>query len=187
MGMDVYIDGELTVPAAKVPEAGNRLLAAAAEKVDAPDLDEEEIGGDVFKLAEALLNRLEVTKESNGDLTFGLEDSCRHEEDDQWIIEALAPVMEDGAFYMSADDYRWQWQIESGEFSEVSGEIIYDHDSKAVPTINKIIELMYPGGKPLQVEGSDAVSTLYEIENLLRETGYGPQAGMAELDRLAEV
>jgi hypothetical protein len=186
MGMDVYIDGELTVPAAKLPEAKKLLLAAivtekGGEIVEDPD------GIDFLTLAEQMLESFGVQKEDNGDITFGVEYSIRREEYDQWIFEALAPVIDDGEFYMSGDDYKWKWMVKDGEFGQADGEIVYDRNTRLEPTIEKIIELMYPGGKPLQAEGSDAISTLNEIENLLRENGFGPQAGMTELDRMAEV
>jgi len=191
MGMDVFIDGELTVPAAKLPEAMKLLLAAAAAKGNADTYDEAEVGDDVVKLAEALLERIGVERGDNGDMVFGLEDSCRHEENDQWVIEALAPVMENGEFYMSGDDYRWKWVVEDGEFSEVSGATVYDHDEALGPTVEKIVALVYPadrGGLPFfSNDRSDYEDVLSKIENLLRETGYGPQAGKNELERLAAI
>jgi len=91
------------------------------------------------------------------------------------------------------------WEIKDGKFREVSAEMIYDHDENAVPTIEKLIGIIYPAGKPASAdayyaggcivssEHSACLSLIEEIENLLRETSYGPQAGMNELDRLAEV
>jgi len=197
MGMDVYIDGELTIPAAKVPEAGKLLLAATAATSAYDDEEIAEIGVTVFKLVEFLLESIEVEQGDDGSLMFGLEYSCRRYDDDQWIFEALAPVIDDGEFQMSGDEYRWMWEIKGGEFREVTAELVYDHDGRAEPLIEKLVELMYPehlNGNPITLspEGfsgkvAEFEAVLWKIENLLRETGYGPQAGKNELDRLAEV
>jgi len=204
MGMDVYIEGELTIPASKVLKARDLLLAALAkpnwgygqnEPWTPGEHDIYETPEEIVGLIEGRLERIGIELCDDNSIEFGLEDSTRHEEYDQWLFEALAPVIDDGVFYLSGDEYRWIWEIKNGKFREINGEMIFDHDEKAVPTIAKIISLVYCEGKPLstcypqdEVMRMDALErAIYEIENLLRETGYGPQAGKNELDRLAEV
>ena len=202
MGMDVYIDGELTIPASKVLEARDLFLKVLAKggcnyaHNDEPwtpgEHDTYETPKEIVGLIKGKLERFGIELCDDGSIEFRLEDSStRHEEYDQWIFEILAPVIEDGQFSMSGDEYHWMWVIEGGEFSESHGEIVYDHDSKATPTIEKIIEMIYPhDGKPLSATCDDPNMfnlVINNIENLLRETGYGPQAGKNELDRLSEV
>lgn len=208
--MDVCIEGELTIPATKVLEAGKLLLEAISEKAELVPacippkyVKQIETPKGILELLEESFERFEVVLETNGSLTFSMEDCCRHEEYDQWIFEALAPVIDDGEFCMSGDEYQWKWMIEGGELSESSGEMIFDHDSKAVPLIEELVALVYPEhlkGLPFAADpdhrdscdcqsySQTAYSDLVDrIENLLRVTGYGPQAGKTELDRLAEV
>jgi hypothetical protein len=195
MGMDVYVDGTLTIPSSKVLEAGQLLLAAVLERDAIPEGQEKthqayegvKTPEGVLKLIERKLERFGVTLENDGSLEFGMDDSCRHEEYDQWLFEALAPAFADGEFYMSGDDYRWKWVIEDGEFYEQTGETLYDYDREATPTIEKLVVIIYPNGKPITATPCDPAYVLAKVENLLREAGYGPQAGMNELDRLAQV
>lgn len=211
MGMDVYVDGELTISATKVVEARDLFLKVLAEGEKDFFLDKEwlkqkwirepwvpdeddpvETPEEFVLLLEEKFDRFGVDLEDNGSLTFGMGDSCRHEEYDQWIFVALEDVINDGEFCFSSDGCQWKWVIESGVLSESSGETVYDHDEKAAPTIDKIVALIYPNDEPIGSVGNELGRGEYElvieqIENLLRETGYGPQAGMNELERLAEV
>jgi hypothetical protein len=198
MGMNVFIDGELVIQSDKVLEAGKLLLQAIAGK---DELDPEYLPScyaqkiktpkGIVGILEKKMEAFQVHLEPDGRLTFGLEDSTRREEQDQWIFEALAPAFDDGSFHMSADDSLWLWDIKDGEFSVICGEIVYDHDDKAVPTITKILGLIYRDGKPLSSilnwGSPEFEEVMNKIETLLRETGYGPQAGMSELERLSEV
>jgi len=206
MGMDVYIDGELTIPASKLTEARDLLLATMATPHGYANTQDPWVPGphdtfetpeQIFGLIEGRLERIGAEQESDGSIVFGLEDSTRHEDYDEWLFEALAPAFEDGEFYLRGDEYHWKWVIEDGEFGTVDGQITFSHDENAVPTINALIELMYPEhlkGNPITLspEGfsgkvAEFEEVLWKIENLLREGGYGPQAGKNELDRLAEI
>ena len=210
MGMDVYADGELTIPATKVAEARDLFLKVLAEGEKnlfldpkwlkqrwirepwAPDEDDPvETPEEFVLLLEEKFDRFGVGLEDDGRLTFCLGGSCRHEENDQWIFVALEDLIDDGEFCFSGDGYQWKWVVEGGVLSESSGETVYDHDEKAVPTIEKIVTLVYPDGlegKPItSMPDADLEWVVGMIENLLRESGYGPQAGKNELDRLAEV
>lgn len=205
MGMDVFINGELTIQASKVLEAGKLLLEAIYTRNSGcgdygADVAEDDAHRyhewvktpkGIGALLEDKMESFDVSLEDDGSLTFGVEFSTRHEEYDQWVFEALAPVIDDGEFCMSGDDYHWKWVIENGELSESHGETVYDHDSKAAPLIEKVVALIYPEGlkgKPIaSLDTPDYEWVVSMIENLLRETGYGPQAGMNELERLANL
>jgi len=201
MGTDVYIDGTLIIPSGKVLEAGKLLLQVIADK---DELDPEHLPPEyaeqiktpkgLLALLESRLIAFEVELGDDGSLSFAVEDCTRHEDSDEWLFENLAPVFDDGELYMSADDYKWMWEIVGGVFRVVNAETVYDHDYKAVPTIEKLVAIIYPehaDGKPLSaiLDSADPEyeSVVDKIENLLRETGYGPQAGMNGLERLSEV
>jgi hypothetical protein len=208
MGMDVYVSGELIIPANKVTEARDlflKMLAEGSKSVfadqpwsgkwhrepwtpDDPCVTPEEF----VSVLEDKFDRFGVELEASGDLTFGMSNSTRHEEEDLWIFEALAPVIDDGEFCMEGEGYHWKWVVENGELSEHEANTVFDHDENAVPTIAKIVTLIYPDGKPIGSAGHELGLGEYElvieeIENLLRETGYGPQAGKTELERMADV
>ena len=197
MGTDVYIDGELTIPEDKVLAAGKLLLQAISDEdeVDLVDLDPEDhqkilTPKGILTLLNERMRSFEVELRPGHGLVFGVDDSTRREEEDRWVFEGLAPLFDDGEFYMSAEDYKWMWEIEDGVFSEISAESVYGHDENAVPTIEKLVAIIYPNGKPIGSPGNELGRGEYEqiieqIENLLRETGYGPQAGMNGLERLA--
>jgi len=204
MGTDVYIDGELTIPESKVLEAGTLLLEAIGHQDELapeylpPDYHQKILTPDgILGLLNERMTAFEVELRPAFGLVFGVDDCTRREDEDQWVFKALAPAFDNGELYMSADDYKWMWVIENGEFREVNAETVYDHDENAVPTIEKLVALIYPaalGGRPItavppeeRLPESDDSDALFLIENLLRMNGYGPQAGMSELDRLAEV
>jgi len=201
MGVDVYINGELTIPADKVMEAGTLLLKALVEKKvdlhehdDPDDPDTFETPKKVASLIEAHLGRFKVELDDVGNIIFYQHDSVRHEDEDWWIFEALAPVIGDGEFYMQGDDSRWRWVVENGALSEDFGETLYGQDVEAVTLAQKIIDIVYPphlGGRPVtavyDVADGEYEAIVEKIENTIRESGFGPQAGKTELDRLAEV
>lgn len=76
-----------------------------------------------------------------------------------------------------------------GKFENVYGTVVYGIDAKAPDVIDEIVKLLYLDGKPItsELHGSDASGTLDAIENLIREAGFGPQAGLTELERMAAV
>ena len=75
----------------------------------------------------------------------------------------------------------------------------YGNDVRAPNILNAIIKVIYPDGKPVSAsedcaggcivspEHSACLSLIEEIENLIREGGFGPQVGKNELERLADV
>lgn len=209
MGMDVYVSGELTIPANKVTEARDLFLKVLAEGQKNTFMDEEWsnrkwdrepwtpdkpcVTPEEFVLViEGRLDRFGVQLMDDGRVIFFMGDSCRHEEEDQWVFATLAPYIDDGEFCMEGDGYHWKWMIVDGELSEHEATTVFDHDANAVPTIEKIVALIYPNGRPVGSIGNELGRGEYElvleeIENLLRETGYGPQAGKDELERLAVI
>ena len=66
--------------------------------------------------------------------------------------------------------------------------MVYGDDAKAPEVLESIINVIYPNGKLIEAEyEGEIVEALFSIENAIREAGLGPQAGMNELDRLADV
>jgi hypothetical protein len=135
--MDVYVDGELTISATKVIEARDLFLKVLAEGEKDLFLDKEwlkqkwtrepwvpdednpvETPEEFVLLLEDKFDRFGVDLEDNGSLTFGMNDSCRHEEYDQWIFIALEDVINDGEFCFSGDGYHWKWVVKDGVLSE---------------------------------------------------------------------
>lgn len=130
------------------------------------------------------------------------DDSFRGLDDVENIFNLLAPFFDehsDGFSWEGEDGYKWRWEIDKGKLLILNSEVVYGSDINAPFVVSKIIELVYPGGKPasslpdydagqIMDSGHSACLSLIEaIESLLREHGFGPQAGMNELERMADV
>jgi len=195
MGYDVRIEGWLGIPAEKVEEAAKALYdaagtlgkwnAEAAEAAVCSDLGLEAAVNDGLSDG-CFFVRPDFDNGSVG--IEGNDDYVRREEEDEWIFEALAPFIDDGALELHGEDgNQWLYRIKGGTFASVHGEVVYGIDAQAPEVLEKIIGLLYSDGKPVCLEGSDAIGTLDAIENIIREAGFGPQAGLSELDRMAAV
>jgi hypothetical protein len=213
MGYDVRIEGQLTIPADKVEAAARALFAKAIElgKWDWSD-DHTDKEGNRWGPAydqDALKNGI---NESLSDGCFYFwpvddgsmiiepsEDYVRREEEDEWIFHALASFIDDGELDLTGEDgYQWQWRIRGDEFHSVGGTTVYGNDAKAPDVLEEIIKVIYrPADHALSP--NQPVTALFDyadpeyeqvvvkIENIIREAGFGPQAGLSELERVAEV
>jgi len=206
MGYDVRITGSLTLPADKVEVAARALFAAAVElkKWGKGDLAAATPTAEGLKEAvnEGLSERVLYFRDVDDGSMYleGDEDYVRREEEDEWILKALAPFLDDGELELEGGDgNRWLYRIKGGKFENVYGTTVYGIDAKAPEILAEIIKVLYPNGKPLSAsedcnggqivsaEHSACLSTLEELEDLIRNGGFGPQAGMSELDRMANV
>lgn len=196
MGYDVWVDGELTILTGYTSEAADTLRAAIAEREDVTEgaiLEGFTSTPTLCQLLKQSLGRFEACEDVNGNVELYVEDSIRSEEEDEWIFRALAPYIEDGAFYFRGDDdYRWRWRIKGGAFFEEGSDTIYGSDVNAPAALKEVVGLVYPphlDGLPVTAS-YDTADPEYEIvvrkiEELLRIKGFGPQAGMSDLERLA--
>lgn len=201
MGYDIWAGGEFEVPADKVSSAVKPLLQAAADKQGYPDIvslaKEEQPNNSPFSepwdfLDDMLENAtLELCEDGCLNLTF-TDDSFRHEDYDQWLFEAIAPFCnpECSIEFNGEDGYKWMWEIQNGKIVEVGSETMFGLDTEAPGLVNKIIDLVYEGGLPVtsgDLSKAELEDILDKIETIIRETGFGPQAGKSELERLADV
>jgi len=205
MGYDVRIEGWLEIPAEKVEAAAKALYAKAIE-LKGWDTDDERQVCTAVGLEDAVNDGLSegcfyVRPTDNGSVGIeGNEDYVRREEEDEWIFETLAPFIDDGDLELQGEDgNQWLYRIKGGKFENVYGTTVYGIDALAPEILEGIIKVLYPNGKPLSAsedcnggqivsaEHSACLSTLEELEDLIRNAGFGPQAGMSELDRMAAV
>jgi hypothetical protein len=205
MGYDVYASGSWDISDDKV-EAFTRAMMKACEEHDGED-PETDLGPLDYLLFRFEGDPVLLEKDPNGAVAGGLQigftdqDSFRHDDDERWIFEAAAPFADEGdkIYFEGEDGYRWSWTVKAGALEVQDSETIYGQDVHAPAALQKIIDLIYPGGKPVSSlpdydsgqimdKGHAACLSLLEaIENTIREAGFGPQAGMTELDRLADV
>lgn len=201
MGYDVYANGEWTVKADKIEGFKLALLKQSAEKDGYESVDEwaeaedficdprtEFVGWCQDRFDESLC--VYITDE---DISISFcDDSMRDVEDYRWVFELAAPFAEEGDCigFQGDDGYKWSWDVVRGKFEEMDSAVVYGPDVNAPDTIQKIVELVYPEGRPVTADALEAFQweqIVVKIEDLLREAGFGPQAGMNELDRLAQV
>ena len=203
MGYDVTADGDFTLRDGTWKEAREAILLACAERDGYSVIDEwiEEEGPDPNPMwganyegfvayIDKLLEQFVVGQnDEHGIFFIAPEDRFRNEEEDMWLFKAAAPFCtpESSIHFEGEDGCQWRWDVVNGAFEEVQGDTVFGQDIEAPAILEKIVELLYRDGKPLCLEGSDAIGTLDAIENLVREGGFGPQAGLSELDRLADV
>ena len=196
MGYDVRVEGYLRIPAEKVEAAAQALYAKAAvlkgwsnsdmRAVCTPEGLEAAVND--YNLSDG--NFFVRPQDDGSVLVEGSDDYVRREEEDEWIFEALAPFMDNDELGLEGEDgERWLYRISGGKFEVAYGTTVYGNDAKAPEVVERIVALLYLDGKPLtaELDGSDAIGTLYAIESLVREHGFGPQAGLTELERMADV
>jgi len=97
------------------------------------------------------------------------------------------------------DDNRWRWEITNGKFDEVQSDVIFGNDINAPEVVEKLIKLIYYTEDPRRHQPGQPITSFFDfndpnyekivdkIEGILRESGFGPQAGKTELERLADV
>lgn len=204
MGYDIWADGQFQVEKSKRDEALAAIRKAIAENPNARQANYKSKFDENDPISSIdlyfLSGHFEETEDGHLVLHFG-DDSTRHEEYDKWLFEAAAPFCDpaDEIQFKGEDGYQWAWRIEGGKLIEVCSGTVWGKDIEAPEVLQKIIELVYPGGKPasslpdydagqIMDSGHSACLSLIEaIESLLREHGFGPQAGMNELERMADV
>jgi hypothetical protein len=128
-------------------------------------------------------------------------DPARDPDDEIWFFDAIAPFCEPNSLieFRGEDDFRWRWEIVNSKFEEVGSEVIFGNDVNAPGVVEKIIKSIYHSGDTRQDKPGQPITAFFDsndpkyedvvekIESILRESGFGPQAGKTELERLAEV
>lgn len=204
MGYDVWPSGQWDIDGTKAEEAVQALLLAIAKKdgyssisewieTEKPTPNPRECPIDYID------NRLERGQcYAGGDdlkadgfvMSYG-DDGIRHEEDDRWLFDVVAPFVDEGdtIYFKGEDDYEWAWEARGGQCVEVESSRVWGNEAQAPATINKLIEVIYPGGVPIATctDHRKVMAAMTEVETILREAGFGPQAGMDELQRLAAI
>lgn len=206
MGYDVWATGEWEIPADKGEAFAKALLEACAEKdgygsyqefydAEQPIPDPGESPSAYFdsRFDENVI--VEGFDDGSYKLAFA-DDSVRNTDYDQWIFVAAAPFAddEDTIYFSGEDDYKWTWVARGGKLVEEDSETVYGQDMHAPAAVQKIIEVIYPehmDGKPVTAffdyGDLEYMEVVQKIENIIREAGFGPQAGKSELERLADV
>jgi len=210
MGYDIYASGMWMVPAEKAAQAIQAMLLAVAEKDGYSSVEdwistEEPVPNPLEEphdyISDRLVNSV-VGETDSGELTLEFnDDSFRHQGDDEELWEAAAPFCAEGGSveFTGEDNHRWAWTVLRGKLAVLDSETFFGNDTNAPATIGKLVEMLYPDGKPastlpeydaghiMDKGHSRCLSLLESIETLLREGGFGPQAGMNELERMADV
>lgn len=207
MGYDIYASGDWTIPSERVADAMRAILEAKAEELEHESVDEwlkdsklpdprgltlEDFSkwADKHGLTE---NVIIATHEGSDLLCLHFpDDNFRRYDEDDWLFRAVASFAHpDSIIYFSGEDAcKWRYVIANGKLSEESGDTVYGTDANAPAVLNNLINLLYEDGKPVstkKLKKSDLVDLLSRMEDVVREAGFGPQAGKDELQRLAEV
>lgn len=205
MGYDIWPDGEWTISAEKADEALQAVLLRAAKNDGYSTIDswiekEEPDPCPRTEPIDYINNRTDydelIIVNNGGELSVGFADEhIRHVEERQWLFEAVAPYAEpDSHIHFEGEDrYRWTWEVENGKFVENGSEVVYGKNVNAPACVEKLVDVIYPehmDGKPVTAffdSADDYIGVVRLIENIIREAGFGPQAGKTELERLADV
>lgn len=199
MGYDIWADGQFQIEKDKRDEALAAIRKAIDEKADARQVTYKSKmnPNDPISAIDLYFQSGHFEEAEDGTLVlhFG-DDSTRHEEWDRWLFEAAAPFCDpsDQIQFKGEDGYQWAWEIENGKLIEVGSETVWGNDVQAPAVVQKIVEILYPEGKPLSAIPGDPVTraavlelAIANVETVLRDNGFGPQAGMSELERMADV
>lgn len=202
MGYDISVSGEWDVDEKRERDAINAMLLACAKHdgcthitdwmiQEEPLLDPEDRDSCLEYLDRRLERAgLDYSDDPGFSLHFDTGGYVRNVEEDEWLFKAVAPHVDasTSAIYFEGEDgYKWKWEVENGEFVEQEGKTVYGLEARAPEVLDKIIEVIYPDGKFDPDWGGDMLGALTLIERAIRLNGFGPQAGMTELDRLASV
>ena len=181
MGYDVWINGEVTIPADKVEAA----LAAVRRMAAEEDGDEENT-----ESFEDLIERLghehfEAAKQPNGDYIIGpYEDNHRNEEEAEDLFDTLAPFIPGGSFTFEGEDgEEWSWDFVKGELKYDSAAQVWGDDQNKIAAFDEILGVLYPEGK---VRTKFPKGTLDKLATIIRKAGFGPFAGLSDLEALAK-
>ena len=114
MGYDVRINCGASIPADKVPAAAKALWEAAVkehEKLSEADTPIYSTAKDIELAINENLSEYVFRVElcDDGGVFFeACEDCVRHEENDQWIFEAMGPYIDGSIDFVGEDGYKWR-------------------------------------------------------------------------------
>lgn len=211
MGYDCWANGEWVIPKENYKEARDSLLTELAAKYGFESVKEwlESEGGKqdprrlgpkklVTWLGKHIQDDMDIffLSESGGALVINPPDGeFRNPDESFWLFDALAHFAdpEKSQFDCSGEDgAQWRYIIRTdrGGWTEEYAEPVWGKDADSPGVLHKIIDLLYTDKKPASAQGlskDEMCELLGRIEDAVREGGFGPQAGMNELERLAEV
>lgn len=209
MGYSVWIDGEWDIPADNVGPAFIAVIRhlMKRDKLAKPSDDPEgwvSYHYDIEDVRSASLfgDFLATTldeygfgagPDDDGNVSIWSPDTEQRIEDEyQWVFEVTAPFADPGSCiqFKGEDDAQWQWRIKNGKFLEEPAETVYGDDVRAPDVLQLVIDELYPGGTSVvknSMPAYDWEQLVNRIETIVRENGFGPDAGKSELERMAEV
>lgn len=199
MGYDIWANGEFQIEVDKKDAAIAAIRKAIDENPNAKQVTYKVKAdpNDPISALDLYFQAGVIEEAEDGTLMLHFGDDCiRHEEYDLWLFQAAAPFCDPASeiFFKGEDGYEWSWDIEDGKVVEVGSDTVWGDDIKAPAAIQKIVEIVYHDGKPLSSLPGDPVTraaalelAIANIETVLRDNNFGPQAGMSELERLADV
>jgi hypothetical protein len=186
MGYDIYGGGDAEIKAEHIQACAAAIYPASqGAMIWGKDVSLKKIPENHNELARALVtltdNLFEFSAEDHGAVHIEGPDGCfRHLDDVEWVFKTIGRC------------YKWRWCFDPEEGLVVEdSSVVYGQDSYAPNVVHKLVDVIYPpenDRKPISaLDGVDHEVVLLQIENIIREGGFGPQAGMNELERLAEV
>lgn len=138
--------------------------------------------------------------EGKGILIAPDDETSRDLNEISWVFDALAPFVlpcpscnkgvskEAILWFTGEDEDYWRWRFSNGKVIEEGSDIVYGDDIKSPEAIRAVVDLVYPDGRPASsLTGVNYEELVQRIENVIRDNGFGPQAGKTELERLADV
>jgi hypothetical protein len=180
MGYDVWIYGDMAVK----PDGFDGALAALRDRASQED------GEPCDESFEDLVQRFsgehfDAKKSKAGVwLVSPYEDGHRNEDEAEELFDIIAPFLEDGVLEFKGEDgEEWTWTFEGGNMKVDHASQIWDGDRHKIEAFDKVIAVLYPKGK---LRKKFPKNTLDKVETIIRKSGFGPLAGLADLDAIAK-
>lgn len=181
MGYDIFIYGEATLQPERFDEALTVLRAEAAEEDGKPNDDSFE---------DLVQRHSHEHFHADKDAATGVwtiannyEDGHRHTDDAEKLFQLLAPFLDDASIRFEGEDgHEWSWDIQDGKLTHDSADKVWGGGAAKASAFDEIVSALYPNGKfrkPIK-------GTLDRIETIIRKAGFGPLAGLNDLEALAK-
>ena len=182
MGYDVWIQGEVTLKRDKVDEALTALRAKAFEEDDEPC--DETLDELIFRFSH---EHFEATEDKlrSGEWSIGpVEDSHRDVDEAEDLFKLLAPYLNDGTIFFEGEDGdEWSWEIKDGKLGYDRADQVWGDDKGKIEAFDAVLKILYPKGK---LRTRFPKGTLDKLADTIRKAGYGPLAGLDDLDAIAK-
>lgn len=179
MGYDIFCLTDEVVIGAKDAAAADAAIRALAKEKDATS--------NTFEgLVEELTGELFIAKAENGGwkILCPTDDYFRGLERADDLFRVLAPFLEGQEIHFEGEDHaEWKWCFKGGQVLQDDATKVFGDDHGKIAAFDQILEVLYPEGK---FRTKFPRGTFDKIATIIRKEGYGPLAGLDDLEALAK-